>query len=195
MSPFAAMWLCATVLSSSKASLNKSFPKSALRGHGFGGGLGSIRVPACGVRRLAEEGFPAGRSGSCRTGTRALPRGLGPANISETSYKNRSISNSSCFVPDGVLMIIPNGSAAVFRSSFVWTFGISTSCSRQALELSPEKVAVIRLPCAARSTARHPSAWGWIHGSSPPVWMTPGSLPGCRRRVHRREVIERASAA
>jgi hypothetical protein len=24
-------------------------------------GLGSIRVPACGVRRLAEQGFPAGR--------------------------------------------------------------------------------------------------------------------------------------
>ena len=23
--------------------------------------LGSIRVPACGVRRLAEQGFPAGR--------------------------------------------------------------------------------------------------------------------------------------
>ena len=28
-------------------------------------GLGSIRIPACGVRRLAENGFPAGRRKNC----------------------------------------------------------------------------------------------------------------------------------
>ena len=53
----------------------------------FGLDLGSIRVPACGVRRLAEQSFPAGRSGSRRTGTRALPRRFGAANNSEASYK------------------------------------------------------------------------------------------------------------
>ena len=37
--------------------------------------LGSIRVPRVGVRRLAEQGFPAGRR-KLHAGTRALPRSL-----------------------------------------------------------------------------------------------------------------------
>jgi hypothetical protein len=63
--------------------------QSALRGYGFGVASGSIRVPACGVRRLAEQSFPAGRR-KLHAGTRALPKRFSAANISETSYENRS---------------------------------------------------------------------------------------------------------
>jgi hypothetical protein len=64
-------------------------PKSAPRGEGFGVGPGSIRVLACGVRRLAEQSFPAGRR-KLHAGTRALPGRFRVANISETSNKNRA---------------------------------------------------------------------------------------------------------
>jgi hypothetical protein len=59
------------------------FPKTALKGHGFSAGPGSIRVPACGIRRLAEQGFPARRR-KLHARTRALPGGFSPASISET---------------------------------------------------------------------------------------------------------------
>ena len=44
--------------------------------------LGSIRLLACSVRRLAEQGFPAGRRKS-HAGTRALPRPVAPSAPSE----------------------------------------------------------------------------------------------------------------
>ena len=74
-------------------------------------------------------------------------------------------------------MIIPNGSAAVCRASFVWTFEIPASCRRQAPELSPEKVAVTRLPVRRMINRSASVRQGWICGS----------LPRYRRRAHRCE--------
>ena len=75
MSPFAAMWLCATVLSSSKASLNKSFPKSALRGHGFGGVWGAYASPRV-VFGVSPKRVFRRDAGNCTDGDACAPQTL-----------------------------------------------------------------------------------------------------------------------
>jgi hypothetical protein len=58
------------------------------------GRSGEHTRPACGVRRLAEHGFPARRRKLAR-GDACAPRSFSPANISEIFYENCSKTGRS----------------------------------------------------------------------------------------------------